>query len=584
MRVLLGAVLACTTATAMLAQRDVPARSAVAGTARLSGQTVTIDEPARPLRRVLVTISGAEIRGDRQAVTDDQGRFVFEGLVAGRYTVTAEKPAYVTIHHGSPRPGFGPGTPIALADGQKQEVVLRLPRGAVIAGVIRAPNGQPLASAQAQLSRVQSTAGQLRSVAVPGVRMTATTDDKGRFRYYGLPPGEYVIRGTGNASTSGELRMTTEAEVEAAVRMAAAVTRAGPAPFAAPPQTPPVPRVVYAGVYAPDSVDLEGARRFRVGPGQEILDVDITIRLARTGAIAGVSTGPAGEPLPNVMVSVVNTRTRSLWTSPGMLRPDANGRFRLAGLPEGEYALIGRAAEPSAAQGSMLLYAETPFTMTGEDIPDLQLSFQRGATVSGRVDITGTGSLAGVRLGLTPIGAIPGSAAAPAGESLQADGTFAFSGVAPGRYRLNVTGASGLTLRSAMLGDVDTLDGSLEVAPRQDVAGLRVVMTSQPTRLTGSLVDGLGRPAPEYAVIVFSTDRAHWTTAPRRMSGLVKLDSAGSYRITGLPPGTYYLSAVTDAEPSELADPAFLEQLAAAALTITLGEGEVKVQDLKMRQ
>jgi hypothetical protein len=63
----------------------------------------------------------------------------------------------------------------------------------------------------------------------------------------------------------------------------------------------------------------------------------------------------------------------------------------------------------------------------------------------------------------------------------------------------------------------------------------------------------------------------------------VKLDSRGSYRISGLPPGTYYLSAVTDAEPSELADPSFLEQLAAASLTFTLKEGEVKVQDIKMK-
>jgi len=42
-----------------------------------------------------------------------------------------------------------------------------------------------------------------------------------------------------------------------------------------------------------------------------------------------------------------------------------------------------------------------------------------------------------------------------------------------------------------------------------------------------------------------------------------------------LPPGTYYLSAVTDAEPTELGDTAFLEQLAAASLTFTLKEGEV---------
>jgi len=563
-------------------QRDVTQHNVPVGKAVLSGQTLTSDDPARPLRRVLVTLSGAEIRGDRQVMSDDEGRFAFEALVAGRYTLTAEKPAYVTMHHGSPRPGYGPGTPMAIADGQTVQVVLRIPRGAVIAGVIRTPGGQPIAAAQAQLGRVQSSGGQLRTVTVPGVRTNVATDDQGRFRFFGLPPGDYVIRGTGGGA-AGDVQLTTDAELDAAARTVAQIARSGPAPLATPLPAPPVPRVRYVGMYAPSSVDLEGAQRFRVGLGQEITDVDITVALARTGRVSGVSVGPGGEPLPNVMVSVVNTRSRSVYSSPGSLRPDANGRFSMV-LPEGEWAFIGRAADPTSPQGPMVLFAETLFTMGGEDLANVSLSFQRGGAIAGRVEIAGGGAMpAGIRLGLTPVGAIAGSAAPPAAESPQPDGTFVFTGVAPGRYRLTVTGVPNLTLRSAMLGDVDTLDGSFDVSPSQDVTGMHVVLTSQPTQLSGTLFDGLGRPAPEYAVIVFSTERAHWAAAPRRMTGLVKLDSRGGFRITGLPPGTYYLSAVADAEPSELADPAFLEQLAAASLTFTLKDGEVKVQDLKMK-
>ena len=84
------------------------------------------------------------------------------------------------------------------------------------------------------------------------------------------------------------------------------------------------------------------------------------------------------------------------------------------------------------------------------------------------------------------------------------------------------------------------------------------------------------------AVVLFSTDRHHWGRAPRRLTGLVRLDSQARYRVVGLPPGTYHLAAVTDAEPQALTDPGFLEQLAAQSITITLGEGEQKTQDLRL--
>ena len=577
---ILTALLCAAAAPVIGQQRDAPARTTAAGTAVLSGLTLTADESPRPLRRVLVTLSGAEIRGDRQVMTNDEGKFSFEGLVAGRYTLRAEKPAYVTMHHGSPRPGYGPGTPVAVADGQSAQVTFRIPRGSVIAGTIRAPGGQLLASAQAQLFRVLSVNGQLRTAPVAGGRNNIATDDKGRFRFYGLPPGEYVIRGLAG---SGEVQMTTDAELEAAAKAIAQMARSGPAPLATPAPAPPVPRVRYAEMYAPNSLDLEGAQRFRVGLAQEIADVDITVGLARTAQASGEWVGPDGTPVTSALVAVLRGRPRSTWISPGGTRADANGRFTLRGLPEGEWTLVGRASEASSPQGPRILFAETTFTMTGEDLTNVVLSFQRGSTVSGRVEVGGGAIPPDLQLGLTPVRGMDDGAVAPDAAAVQPDGTFAFSGVAPGRYRLIAAGAPNLTLRSALIGSVDTLDGSLDVEPRQDIGGLHVVFTSQPTQLTGTLFDGLGRPAPEYAVIVFSTDRAHWAAAPRRMTGLVKLDSRGGYRITGLPPGSYYLSAVTDVDPAELGDAAFLEQLASAALTITLKEGEVKVQDLKMK-
>jgi hypothetical protein len=164
------------------------------------------------------------------------------------------------------------------------------------------------------------------------------------------------------------------------------------------------------------------------------------------------------------------------------------------------------------------------------------------------------------------------------------DGTFVFDGVGPGKWR--VTGASlpaGWSLRSAVLGGRDTLDLPFEVRLGEPIAGLTVSMTDQPTEVTGTVLDASGRPTSEYSMLAFSADRTHWTTAPRRVSSAARLSSDGRYRISGLPPGEYYLAVMTDVSPGELDDPSFLESLIPWAVKVVLGEGERKVQDYRIR-
>ena len=58
--------------------------------------------------------------------------------------------------------------------------------------------------------------------------------------------------------------------------------------------------------------------------------------------------------------------------------------------------------------------------------------------------------------------------------------------------------------------------------------------------------------------------------------------SDGKYRLPGLPPGDYYVAALTEFEPSDMYDASFLEQLIPASFKITLAEGEKKTQDLRL--
>jgi hypothetical protein len=205
--------------------------------------------------------------------------------------------------------------------------------------------------------------------------------------------------------------------------------------------------------------------------------------------------------------------------------------------------------------------------------------------VSGRIAFRGEAAppdLAKLQITLVPLPSITGAAIGTPPITPKADGTFRLADLAPGKYRLQMTGGGAWSLRSAVLNDRDVLDAPLEIPPGSNIDNLTITLIDRPSEVTGTLFDQLGRPAPEFAVVVFSTDRTQWTSAPRRLSGVVRLASDGRFSVIGLPPGEYYLAVLTDADPSQLADHSFLEQLASSAIRLTLAEGERKVQDVKM--
>jgi hypothetical protein len=250
--------------------------------------------------------------------------------------------------------------------------------------------------------------------------------------------------------------------------------------------------------------------------------------------------------------------------------------------------LFGRGAERRDGPGppsSLPLWTETEVLVSGQDLTGVVLRFLPGAVVTGRVTVQGSPlpeGLAKALIGLRSLPAIAGAEVSPAFVPVATDGTFAIPNVPPGKYRLMLTGIASWTLRSAVHAGRDSLDVPLEVRPGENITDLLVTLTDRPAAISGTLFDQLGRPAPEFAVVVFSANREHWTTAPRRMSGLVKIGSDGQFKVSGLPPGDYLLVAVTDAEPTQLQDPAFLDELVPGAIRVTLGEGEQRVQDLKL--
>ena len=70
---------------------------------------------------------------------------------------------------------------------------------------------------------------------------------------------------------------------------------------------------------------------------------------------------------------------------------------------------------------------------------------------------------------------------------------------------------------------------------------------------------------------------------PRRMRKVATSDS-GSYNIPAIPAGSYYVAAISETVASDWQDPAFLEQLAASAAHVQVGDGEAATQSLRVQE
>jgi hypothetical protein len=141
--------------------------------------------------------------------------------------------------------------------------------------------------------------------------------------------------------------------------------------------------------------------------------------------------------------------------------------------------------------------------------------------------------------------------------------------------------SSGWTLKSVMADGRDIADAVLEMKPGVNVSNVVVTFTDRPAELSGSVVDGAGRVTPSFPIVVFSTDRAYWTQASRRVQ-TARPSSDGQFKVTGLPAGEYYVCAVTAVDRTEQYDPAFLEQLVPVAFKIKIADGEKQTVNLKL--
>ena len=571
------------------------------GTATIIGTVLADDRDRHPLRRARVSLSGSELDIARVTVTDDGGRFAFEGLPAGRYNISAAKDGFVTMSAGADRPGR-PGLGIEVKAGQSQVTSVRLPRGAVITGMVRLPTGEPApgVSVTPLAQRYVANAGERRLM--PLTINTVTTDDRGIYRIFGLAAGSYVVgaapRISGGAPFGVEIVTQSDAEIRRALsEVKEQITSSRPGMLTPPPSAPraveaPRRTVTYTSIYYPGTPSERQAAHITVAPGEVRSGIDIDLEYVPTAMIEGYVTAP---PEMRVRVGLVDT-VPSMGTSAtrGATTPGPDGRFTFRSVPPGQYSIVATAYTASARPGTgpesndTLAWGRTDVILAGEDLTGVTVALRPPVTISGRIVFKGTTPAPPLPTLRVPVPASTfGAGMAFALPNVVLDGhRFTIPGAIPGVYRFpnlpqGVRSPIGpWWLESIVVKDRDILDADLDL--QESITDAVVTFSDRASELSGLARYVSGEPFREGLVIVFSADRRKWFANSRRIAAVTTARD-GRYVVRNLPAGEYFVTVAVGLDRNEWFDPEVLTSLAESAQRVTISGTEVKIHDLTLR-
>jgi hypothetical protein len=495
--------------------------------------------------------------------TDEAGRFEFRAVAPGPLLVSVTKPGYTQVESGQALQSFPVGratsspTPNDVQFGRRFELTaastesvdLQMALRSSLSGTVTDEYGDPIQGVEVQVLRMQYEAGRRRLVPAGASRLT---DDLGRYRLYGLVPGRYIVSAAVGQVSSDDLPG-------------------------------------YGRSYFPGSPNPGEAQYVSVDLGQDAGFVDFSMSRMRTARVAGIVLGPSGEPsMPGALTLAPSQRSPGLTSVAVGARIAPDGTFVFPNVPPGQYviqAYRGRSnAHTEGEFGAVLVSVNTA------DVTGVSVRTSSGSSVTGRFrfdleDPRTTPEPSGFELSAIPVDFDMSPPNNPASADIHGDWTFEMSGLnGPRRLELART-PPGFALEEIRVNGADVTDRPISLGTRaQSLTNVEVVLTDRVAGLSGTVVDDRARPVGGARVIVFSTDRQQWYPASRRLRHS-PASQDGAFTVTGLPPGSYFASAVmaipAGAEDA-WQDPQFLESLIPGASTIGIADRQRAVVTLRL--
>lgn len=516
-------------------------------TAVLRGRVTTFPD-GRPLARARVMLQRPDRPYAWVTITDAEGRYEITELEAfDNYMLSASKSGYAPRVWGEKQLPELP-EPLKIAGGQVLENIdVALAEQLWVQGKILDSDGTPFAGAVVSALRPVFVGDRREMVTVAEI----ITNDKGEYRLFGLPAGQYFISAVDPAFLS-----TGDHQ--------------GP--------------LVYAATFYPGVASPEGATRITLEPGLPRENIDFPLSIIKPARVSGRIVSHDNKPLYSgavVMSPFRADRAASFTITRVDIKPDGNYEF--FNVPPGRFIIRSRGETDSEG---VTLFGSFMLNVEGHSTSGVNMTLLPGARLEGTAAWEGTSPVpatAGevrVRAPMTD-GNTLGDALT---GNLRPDGSWVIRGAMVGGHLLRVEYLPApWELKSVLYRGQDVTDIPLHFNAGDDIRGLRVVFSDRPTRLQGRIISGEGDDYESYRVVAFPANQMFWKPASRHIK-LARPDREGRFLITGLPPAIYYLAASRDVDESDLGDTRTLDRLTAAATTVRLTEGERKLQDLRLRR
>jgi hypothetical protein len=275
------------------------------------------------------------------------GSFRLNGVPEGDYLVAALKPGFIT-------PGAAAAMDFSLSEDQLKSLIASLPqvhvsaggtasvsltlhRGAVIAGRIQFADGSPMIGAMVGCESIDSVTrlesamrpenrGKVVSPRQEALRSLSSsenlpqrvlTDDEGRYRIFGLPPGKYVV----------DTVVTMDHGSERVIMNDGSNPHTVGREHMRPEMIP---------VYAPATFRHKDAKVFEIRGDEQIADADVTIDPNGLHTLRGRVLAAADHHAPATFIRLKEEGTKDAFR---FVEIEDDGTFQVNYLPSGSYKL-----------------------------------------------------------------------------------------------------------------------------------------------------------------------------------------------------------------------------------------------------